>query len=186
MNAGEKVSVVIPNYNGMAFLETCLKALLADAPRSEILVVDNGSSDGSRELVQERFPEVRLIALDQNYGFPRAVNEGIRASLRPYVILLNNDTEVLPGFTKALAEALEADSRAFSAQAQLISLHDPEKTDDAGNFYCALGWAYARGKDRPVEYYEKPGRIFAACAGAAVYRKHVFEEIGYFDESHFA
>ena len=139
MNAGEKVSVVIPNYNGMAFLETCLKALLADAPRSEILVVDNGSSDGSRELVQERFPEVRLIALDQNYGFPRAVNEGIRASLRPYVILLNNDTEVLPGFTKALAEALEADSRAFSAQAQLISLHDPEKTDAARNSYCPLG-----------------------------------------------
>lgn len=129
---------------------------------------------------------MRLIALDRNYGFPRAVNEGIRASSRPYVILLNNDTEVLSGFTEALAEALEADGRAFSAQAQLISLHNPDKTDDAGNFYCALGWAYARGKDRPVEHYEKPGKIFAACAGAAVYRKSVFKEIGYFDEAHFA
>ena len=100
MKAGEQVSIVIPNYNGMAFIEACLRALAADAPEAEILVVDNGSSDGSRELVREKFPEVRLIALDQNYGFPRAVNEGIRASARPYVILLNNDTEVLPGLRK--------------------------------------------------------------------------------------
>ena len=186
MKAGEQVSIVIPNYNGMAFIEACLRALAADAPEAEILVVDNGSSDGSRELVREKFPEVRLIALDQNYGFPRAVNEGIRASARPYVILLNNDTEVLPGFTEALEKALSADKRAFSAQAKLISQHDPRKIDDAGNFYCALGWAFARGKDRPVEYYEKPDRIFAACAGAAIYRKSVFEQIGYFDEAHFA
>ena len=186
MKAGEQVSVVIPNYNGMAFIEDCLRALAADAPEAEILVVDNGSSDGSRELVEKQFPEVRLIALDQNYGFPRAVNEGIRASSRPYVILLNNDTEVLPGFTEALEKALAADSRAFSAQAKLISQRDPGKIDDAGNFYCALGWAFARGKDRPVEYYEKPGKIFAACAGAAIYRKSVFEQIGYFDEAHFA
>lgn len=186
MKTDSRVSVVVPNYNGKAFIEACLKALTADAPEAEILVVDNGSSDGSREIVEEKFPRVRLIPLDRNYGFPRAVNEGIRAASHPYVILLNNDTVVLPGFTKALAEALDGDSRAFSASAKLISLHDPEKIDDAGNFYCALGWAFARGKDKPAAYYEEPGVVFAACAGAAAYRKTVFEEIGYFDEAHFA
>lgn len=186
MRADNKVSVVIPNYNGKRFLAACLKALLSDAPEAELLVVDNGSADGSRELVEREFPGVRLIALDQNYGFPRAVNEGIRAASRPYVILLNNDTEVLPGFTDALADALEADGRAFSAQAKLISLYDPERIDDAGNYYCALGWAFARGKDRPAACYEVPGAVFAACAGAAAYRRELFEKIGSFDEAHFA
>ena len=186
MRADNKVSVVIPNYNGKRFLAACLKALLSDAPEAELLVVDNGSADGSRELVEREFPGVRLIALDQNYGFPRAVNEGIRAASRPYVILLNNDTEVLPGFTDALADALEADGRAFSAQAKLISLYDPERIDDAGNYYCALGWAFARGKDRPAARYEEPGAVFAACAGSAADRRELFEKIGSFDEAHFA
>lgn len=129
---------------------------------------------------------MRVLAMDQNYGFARAVNEGIRAATRPYVILLNNDTEVEQGFTDALVGALEADVRAFSAQAKLIQLQDPLKLDDAGNFYCALGWAFARGKDRPSADYEEQDEVFAACAGAAVYRKALFEEIGYFDEAHFA
>lgn len=186
MRADSSVSIVIPNYNGIKFIQKCLEALLADAPQAEILVVDNGSADGSRQLVEEKFPGVRLIALEQNYGFPRAVNEGIQASSRPYVILLNNDTQVLPGFTDALADALTMDRHAFSAQAKLLCLSDPEKIDDAGNFYCALGWAYARGKDKPAAYYEGSGEVFASCAGAAIYRKELFEITGFFDEAHFA
>lgn len=186
MRAGSDVTVVIPNYNGMAYIEACLKALLKDAPEAEILVVDNASSDGSRELVEEKFPVVCVLVLDKNYGFSRAVNEGIRASSRPYVILLNNDTEVLPGFTENLAEVLREDESVFSASAKLLSLSDPEKIDDAGNFYCALGWAFARGKDKSVAYYEEQDEIFSACAGAAVYRKRLFDEIGLFDEAHFA
>lgn len=186
MKADSKVSIVIPNYNGMAFMEACLRAVLQDAPGAEILVVDNASRDGSLEYTRAHFPQARILAMEENYGFARAVNEGIKAATRPYVILLNNDTEVVPGFTDALAEALARDRHAFSVQAKLIQLHHPEKIDDAGNFYCALGWAFARGKDKPETYYEEPDRVFAACAGAAIYRKSVFEEIGYFDEAHFA
>ena len=184
MKADSQVSIVIPNYNGMAFMEACMQAVLRDAPKAELIVVDNASKDGSLEYTREHFPEVRVLAMDQNYGFARAVNEGIRAATRPYVILLNNDTEVEPGFTDALVGALEADVRAFSAQAKLIQLQDPLKLDDAGNFYCALGWAFARGKDKPSADYEEQDEGFAA--GAAVYRKALFEEIGYFDEAHFA
>lgn len=163
-----------------------MQAVLRDAPEAELIVVDNASKDGSLEYTREHFPEARVLAMDQNYGFARAVNEGIKAATRPYVILLNNDTEVEPGFTDALVEALKRDAKAFSAQAKLIQLHDPSKLDDAGNFYCALGWAFARGKDASSAYYDEQDEVFAACAGAAIYRKEVFEEIGYFDEAHFA
>lgn len=186
MKADSRVSVVVPNYNGIAFVEQCFKALIKDAPEAELLLVDNGSTDGSRELTAQCFPQVRIIALKENYGFCRAANEGMKAASSPYVILLNNDTEVLPGFTKALVSALQLEPRAFSAGAKMIQLHHPEKIDDAGNFYCALGWAFARGKDKSVEYYEEPDEIFAACGGAVIYRKAVLERIGYLDESHFA
>ena len=186
MKTDKRVSIVVPNYNGIAFMETCLRALLADAPEAEILVVDNGSADGSRELVEAKFPEVTVLALDKNYGFCRAVNEGLKAAKAPYVILLNNDTEVLPGFTGSLMRALEADTRIFSAAAKMIQMYQPDKIDDAGNLYCAFGWAFARGKDKPVERYEEPDDIFAGCGGAVAYRKSVLEEIGYFDEAHFA
>ena len=108
-NRGAKrmdVSIVIPNYNGMKYMENCLRALekqrVEGEPETEILVVDNGSKDGSRELVEEKFPQVRVIALDDNYGFCGAVNAGIRASQSPFVILLNNDTEVRKGFVYEL------------------------------------------------------------------------------------
>lgn len=186
MKAGSRVSIVVPNYNGIAFVKACLEALTQDAPEAEILLVDNGSTDGSRELVETQFPQVRVIALDKNYGFCRAANEGMRAAASPYVILLNNDTEVLPGFTKALVSALQMEPYAFSAGAKMIQLHCQEKIDDAGNLYCAFGWAFARGKDKSVEYYEKADEIFAACGGAVIYRKAVLERIGYLDEAHFA
>lgn len=186
MKADSKVSVVVPNYNGIAFLEACLRALIQDAPKAEILVVDNGSVDGSLELVAECFPEVKVIALKKNYGFCRAANEGMKQATSPYVILLNNDTEVLPGFTDALVSAMQLEPCAFSAGAKMIQLRNQEKIDDAGNFYCALGWAFARGKDKSVEYYEKPDEIFAGCGGAVIYRKSILERIGYFDEAHFA
>lgn len=186
MRKDSQASIVVPNYNGIAFVERCLSALLKDAPEAELLLVDNGSTDGSRELVEERFPQVRVIALEKNYGFCRASNEGMRSAKAPYVILLNNDTEVLPGFTESLVAALEKDERIFSAGAKMIQLYHKEKIDDAGDFYCALGWAFARGKDKPIEYYEQPDEIFAACGGAVIYRKSVLEQIGYLDEAHFA
>ena len=180
------VSVVIPNYNGMEFIDVCLEALLTQVDPRQIIVVDNGSSDGSRERVLEVYPQVRLISLDHNYGFCRAVNEGLRASDTPYVILLNNDTKVCPGFVTALEDALDGDEKAFSAGAKMLQFHQPDRIDDAGNLYCALGWAFARGKDKPAGLYEQPDRVFAACGGAAIYRREVLETIGFFDERHFA
>ncbi len=177
-------TIVIPNYNGINYIENCLRCL--EHEPAHVIVVDNGSDDGSRQIVQEKFPQVRLIGLDRNYGFCRAVNVGIAAGTTPYVILLNNDTEVQEGFVRAMEQPLERHPEIFSGSAQMRNLQRPGLIDDAGDYYCALGWAFARGRDKPIQGYQYRCRIFAACGGAAIYRKKIFDEIGVMDENHFA
>ena len=183
-----KTTVVIPNYNGMPYMETCLLAMRAQRVRPDrVIVVDNGSTDGSAEYVEQHFPEVTLIRMGENTGFCGAVNAGIRASGdAAYVILLNNDTEAEPDFTGALVGAMEGDPAIFSAQAKMLKMDDPEKMDDAGDFYCALGWAFARGKGKSASRYTVRTDLFFSCAGAAIYRMRLLEETGLFDERHFA
>ncbi len=182
-----EVSIVIPNYNGISFLDACLKSATAQKDVSaEILVVDNGSTDGSPEFVRTHFPMCRLICLDQNYGFSRAVNEGIRCAKSPYVILLNNDTEVESDFAAQLLRAIRGKRRRFSCAARMLQYQDRELLDNAGDFYCALGWGIARGKGRSAAEYPEAGRIFSSCGGSAIYRKTLLEQLGGFDEAHFA
>ena len=171
----------------MAYLEGVLSSLEQQAFQNfETILVDNGSSDGSVAFVMGNFPWVHIVELPDNFGFSRAVNEGIYASRTPYVLLLNNDTEVDKNFVGEMLAAIKRHKKAFSCSARMICYHDRNKLDDAGNYYSALGWAYARGKGKDIHSFEKEGRIFASCAGAAIYRKKVFEKIGYFDEEHFA
>lgn len=184
-----RITVVIPNYNGMKFLENCIKALLSGNQGEadfEVLVVDNGSTDGSVAYLKENFPQVRLIELPENTGFCHAVNEGIRQSDSPYVLLLNNDTKVLEGFVGKLYAAIADRPEVFSVSARMLMWDRPELLDDAGDQYCVLGWAYARGKGKPAEEYYKASRIFSSCGGAAIYSRKILEEIGLFDELHFA
>lgn len=200
----KEITVVIPNYNGIKYLTDCLDSLMAQeagTPDFTVLVVDNGSQDGSVELLEEYrrsklqnmqtdIPregiELCTIFLPENTGFCHAVNVGIRAAESSYVILLNNDTKVKSGFIKSLYNAINADDKIFSVSAQMLMWDKPELLDDAGDRYCVLGWAYARGKGRPATEYDKAVEIFSSCGGAAIYRKKIFEEIGYFDEAHFA
>lgn len=183
----KKVTIIIPNYNGIAYLPVCLDALRRqDCQEFDTIVVDNGSADGSQALLARDYPEVRVIALPGNQGFCGAVNAGISASRTPFVILLNNDTEAASGFVRGLLLCIQKDPRRFSCSAKMLQFYRREQIDDAGNYYSALGWAYARGKDRPREDYCREQEIFASCAGAAIYRKDVMDEIGYFDETHFA
>lgn len=181
-----EVTIVIPNYNGLRFLEDCLASLEAQSYPAPILVVDNGSTDGSVAWIRENHKAVRVISLKKNTGFSKAVNIGIQKSETPYVILLNNDTKVKAGFTEALVSAIQKSERIFSVSAKMLDMKNETVIDSAGDLYCALGWAYARGKGKTQDKYNVPARVFSACAGAAIYRKAVFEEIGYFDELHFA
>lgn len=183
-----KSTIVIPNYNGMVYLEKCLSSIVEDVKShpARILVVDNGSADGSCELA-EGTAGVEVVRMGENTGFCRAVNAGIQASDTPYVILLNNDLTIESGFIKAMEAALDNDPKAFSAGAQMRMMKAPDRMDNAGDYYCALGWAYDYGKGKKVSgKYLKPRRIFAACGGAAIYRRSIMDRIGLFDEKHFA
>lgn len=182
-----KVSIVVPNYNGAGFLIDCLDSLKRQTLDDlQIIVVDNASEDNSCQLIIDNYPEVELVQLHTNTGFCGAVNEGIRRSRAPYVLLLNNDTEAADTFAEELYRAIQKKNNIFSCSAKMIQYFDRTKMDDAGDYYCALGWAYARGKGRQEENYNKEKKIFFSCAGAAIYRKDILDKIGYFDETHFA
>lgn len=181
----KKVTIIIPNYNGLHFMEPCMRALERQTCQEfELLVVDNGSSDGSVDWLKEH--DIPSIFLEENTGFSGAVNVGIRAAKTPYVILLNNDTEAEPEYVEELVKAIEQSDRIFSVSPKMVQMYHKELIDDAGDMYSIMGWAYQRGVGQEVERYKKPCHIFSACAGAAIYRRKVFEEIGYFDEMHFA
>ena len=183
----QELSVVIPNYNGLQYVKGCLDSLRAQTLSDFLVIfVDNGSTDGSRELVEREYPEVQVVALPENLGFCQAVNRGIQASETPYVVLLNNDTEADPRFLEELLSGIKRKSRAFSCAAMMLQFHQRDRIDDAGNFYNAMGWAFARGKGKPAARYEKECRIFSSCGGASIYRRKALEKTGLFDEEHFA
>ena len=182
-----EVSVVIPNFNGIAFLDSVLASLEGQTLNNfEVILVDNGSTDGSCSFVTANYPWVHLIELSEKFGFCGAVNAGIRAAKAPYVLLLNNDTEVKADFVEEMLAAIRRHKNAFSCGARMVQYHDRDRLDDVGNYYCALGWSFARGRGKDIHAYETEDKIFSACAGAAIYRKKILEKIGYFDEEHFA
>ena len=129
---------------------------------------------------------IPAVFLKTNTGFSGAVNVGIKKAATPYVILLNNDTKADPDYVGELVRAMEASPKIFSVSSRMIQMYHPELLDDAGDMYSILGWAYQRGVGRSVNLYQKSCRVFSACAGAAIYRRAVFDEIGLFDELHFA
>ena len=172
-----KTTIIIPNYNGLSFMELCFEALEKQTTKDfKILVVDNGSTDGSVEWLKER--EIPSIFLPENTGFSGAVNVGIRAADTPYVILLNNDTKVAPHYVEALERAMDRSEKIFSVSSKMIQMYHPDLMDDAGDMYSVLGWAFQRGVGRPEKLYKKSCRVFTAklygydnvfCPEAVVY-----------------
>ncbi|MGN0297597.1 MAG: glycosyltransferase family 2 protein [Lachnospiraceae bacterium] len=183
----KKVTIIIPNYNGKKFLKECLDALETQTSDDfDVLVVENASSDGSSEFIRAGYPWVKLLENETNLGFAGGVNVGIKACKTPYVLLLNNDTKVHSHFVEQMITAIEQSEHIFSVSSKMIQYHDHTKIDDAGDYYNLLGWAFQSGVGHSVKKFRRPKKIFSACAGAAIYRREVFEEIGYFDELHFA
>ena len=184
-----KVTVVIPNYNGEKYLEECFNALIKQTYKKfDIVLVDNGSEDRSMEIT-ESFKDrldLKVIKLNCNYGFAKAVNIGIKESASEYVILLNNDTHAGRHFIDRLVKAMDEDDNVFSAQALMLQYQDRSLVDSAGDYYCVMGVGFSAGKDKKASLYKEKKEIFSACAGAAIYRKKIFDEVGYFPENFFA
>ena len=162
---GTRTTIIIPNYNGLSFLGPCLESLKQQTVHDfKVLVVDNGSTDGSVQWLREQ--GIPSIFLDHNTGFPGAVNVGIRAADTPYVLLLNNDTAADPRFVEFLERAIGRSETIFSVSSRVLQMHRPELLDDAGDMFSVMGWAYQRGVGREMKRYDRPCRIFSACAAA--------------------
>jgi GT2 family glycosyltransferase len=179
-----RVTVVIPNWNGERFLGLCLGSLREQSFRDfETILVDNGSVDGSRGFVKEHFPEVKVVPLGENRGIAAAFNAGIEASGAEYVVLLNNDTELDPGWLEALARAAEDRPESGHFASRLVDFYDRSVLDGAGDAMRLSGLPYRLGHgERDRGRFDKPGYVFGACAAAALYRREMLDEVGLFDE----
>ena len=182
-----RVTVVIPNWNGRRHLPECLDSLATQCFRDfEVLLVDNASSDNGLAWVEDHHPDVRVVRRPDNGGFAAAVNDGIRLSHGEYVALLNNDTVAHPGWLGALVAALDM-HRDYDVAASLMVLHDdPGRVNAAGDVYdLARLTGRNRGFGEPLSRYREPRRVLGACAGAALYRRSLFDRVGLFDEDFF-
>lgn len=184
-----KVSVVTPNYNGERFLKAFLESLNDDCEYiGEVIIIDNGSSDGSVEYLKGSsfdFPLV-LIENSKNLGFSPAVNQGIERARHDLIFSINNDTEIKKGSIKALIDLISSDEDIFSVQAKMLQYDNKELIDDVGDEYNLLAWTKKTGENHRSDEYVEVRDIFSSCAGAAMYRKSVLDEIGLFDENFFA
>jgi N-acetylglucosaminyl-diphospho-decaprenol L-rhamnosyltransferase len=180
-----EISVVVVNYNGARWLDVCLSTLLETAPpRTEVIVVDNASSDESRALLQ-RYAEVRVLPLDENRGFAGGNNAGARVARGDLLVFLNNDTRVRAGWLDALRAPLQQDAGIGFTTARLVYMHDPSIIDSAGDGWTRWGGAFKRGHGRSAEAFGTPGEVFGACGAAFMMRRTLFEELGGFDEDFF-
>jgi len=180
------VVVIIPNWNGQQHLQTCLNALLRQArPVDEVVLVDNASTDGSCAFVAENYPQVRLLSCEKNLGFAAATNLGIRSTQSDYVATLNNDTEVEPMWLEELVRDMEANPHLGMAASQMLFYQQRGTINSAGIAVDRVGMAWDRLGGLPEEAGTRAENVFGPCAGAALYRRSMLEQIGLFDEDYF-
>lgn len=184
-----KASIILPNLNGAGWLQQCIESLYAMTETDfELIVVDNGSTDESLALARtyQNRPNFVLVENQANTGFAVAVNQGIKLAKAEYVLLFNNDAFARPEMLANLLRCIQTDEKIFGVQCLMLRHWQQELADDAGDYVTLFGWAMKRGDGFAASRYQKQKRIFSACGGATLYRRSVFDEIGFFDESFFA
>jgi GT2 family glycosyltransferase len=171
------IDIIIPNFNGAAHLPTCLDALRKQTRRDFcVVVVDDGSTDDSRELLARLYPEAQVIALPENRGLARAVNAAFDATGGAYVVLLNNDTEVHPRWLEHLIGALDRYSEYDFAASKLLLFDRRDHIHSAGDYYRSNGVPGNRGVwQRDSARFNVMEEVFGPCAGAAAYRRSALE-----------
>lgn len=179
------LSVVVVNYNGQKYLNTCLSSLAdQSAVDFEVIVVDNGSTDGSENTVRTCLPGARLIRLQTNRGYSGALNEGIVLAKGDYILALNNDTILDRHFIENIRSEMQADATIGMCASKML-LPDG-RINSTGICISRSGAAWDRGMFQPDNgQFDCPDEVFGPCGGAALYRRKMLDEIGYFDEDFF-
>ena len=186
------VCVVIVNYNGGAMVERCLDCLAGQTTQAfEVIVVDNGSRDGSLERLRAR-PEVtakparyRLIEAGGNLGFARANNLAIAETRAAWVATLNPDGFAAPDWLAEMLAGVQRHPAAAAFGATLVDQARPERLDGAGDVYHASGLAWRGAHGYPADRLPAEGEVFAPCAAAALYRRDALHAVGGFDGRYF-
>ena len=175
---------MIPNFNGERWLPGVLDSVAAQThPATEVVVVDDGSTDGSLALLAARHPDVRVLALGRNGGFARAANAGLAATRAGAVALVNTDVVLDPRWLEHALGALAAAPGAASVATKMLDLADSTLLYDAGDVLRRDGACEQRGRfERDSGQFDAPGEVFSACAGAALYRSDAVRAAGGFDE----
>jgi len=182
-----RVSIIIPNWNGLALLRPCLDALRQQTYRDyEIIVVDNASRDGSVSVLHDEYPEVRVLSLPTNRGYSGGSNAGIRAAKGEILVMLNNDTEADPRWLEELIETLDRHPGAGSVASRMMIHAHPHLLHSAGDVYRANGIPDSRGVWQPyAPPFDQEGYVFGGCGGAVAYRRKMLDAIGVFEERFF-
>lgn len=178
-----RISVTIPTYDGRGLLDVVLPSVVAQqvAGELEVVVVDDGSTDGTPAHVAERWPQVRLV-VQPNAGVSAAMNRCLTEARGEYVALLNNDVELAPGYLEALASELDARPEAGSACGKMLDFSDREVIDGAGDVMRWSGACWRRGHgERDRGQFDRPEAVISACGGAAMYRRAAIDDVGPFD-----
>ena len=186
--ANQLIDIIIPNWNGEEMLDMCLSSLRKQTcQKFTVTVVDNGSIDGSLDLLKDQYPEVRVLSFKENRGFSAAVNTGIKKTGNTWILLLNNDIEVAEECIEILRNhCLNQDEFDLFAL-KMLSFDQRSMLDGAGDGIMRGGVGYRLGTmEQDGPHYQLRRNVFGACAGAALYRRTLFEAIGLFDEDFFA
>lgn len=182
------IDIIIPNWNGESMLADCLRSLASQAFSGfRIIVVDNGSEDGSVALIEREFPQVKVLRFSENTGFSIAVNEGISESTAPWLLLLNNDMEVAVDCLENLRSAIDKYPEYQFFALKMLNFNQRDLIDGAGDAVLRGGVGYRLGTmERNNDYYSKDRDTFGVCAGAGLYKRELFEAVGVFDPDFFA
>jgi len=179
-------SVIIPNYNGLRFMRTCLDALWAQtypAERTEIILVDDASTDESVGFVQANYPEMKIVRLEHNSGLAAGCNAGARVAAGDLLVMLNNDTEVEPGWLAALVDAAVAHPAAGALASKMLLFDRRDTLHNAGDLMGTDGVPRNRGVwEKDTGQFDASLTVFGGCGGAVAYRREAWEQAGGFDE----
>lgn len=182
-----EVSVIIVNWNGKHFLHDCLSALKRQTFRDfETIFVDNGSDDDSVAYVRSNFPEVSVIALNNNRGFTGGNIAGYEAATGNLIALLNNDTEAHPEWLEEIHRASQVYGEVGSFASKMMYFHDRHRIENCGFEVDTAGTTVEVGRDElDAPKWNVPRKVFGACGGAVAYRRNMLEQIGFLDPRFF-
>jgi GT2 family glycosyltransferase len=191
MSEPRPVGVVIPSWNSAGLLPSCLGSIAAQGVATEVVVVDNGSTDGSRDLLRER--GVEFVGLPENRGFSVAVDLGVERLASEAVLVLNADTELEPGCLTALTAALAADQGLAAVAPRILQLEAERRTVAAARLYSLGQGLTADGRAVEIGAGEAQGKaaarrreVFGVCGAACLWRREAFTALGGYERSYFA